>query len=855
MKLRKVLMIFLVGMLLLSVFPFSAYSKEEEFGTEDVVYTEEDEMTSESLHPIQSFDNEETHICRATVDDHFDDGRVIVTLKHKYSVQPNEYLEKELKRLNTQGITDLTSYYTSRVEKEHSSVIKAVNKDFNEANLTRKKEDLILDKMNEKFSFFHRILCLSLSTKGKENVLDTIKELEKREDVLSASPNYYIKSCSSNVVPNDTQYNPDWAINHTNLEQAWNVSTGSSSTLVGVLDSGIYGNHPDLIGNLNTTLSQSFGTTSSPLIDSENHGTNVAGIIGAKGNNNKGIAGVCWNVSLVSLKHNHNSSDMVNAINYAEQHNIQIMNLSAGFSEFDYAVQTAINNYSGLIICAAGNDGANIDTTTSSSVKKYPSLFTNTNIISVTGYYYNGGNSESLYPDSNYGATSVDLAAPILGFKTTDNTGGYETMSFLRAGTSFSTPFVTGVAALIKSKYPTITYKGIRKAILGTVTTKASWQNKIKTKGYLNANAAIRSVPNQKFTVKYNLNGGQGSSLADTTVTYGIPKALRKCESSGFRGWYAQRVSDNKWLYNDQKWYLEGNQPSGCSKYLYSNEAIIAHSSTVVDDTIKMYAQWKTYEVKFEANGGGGYMPPQTVIYGQYVPLTNNSFVKAGYIFNGWYAYRYSDQKWFCTTGTQSAWLRENEISNGFYKYLYPNGAHVGKSSSVNNDVVKFYAQWQPYTYTVTYNLDGGAGTIYDTYGETGTNSVVSSNVPTKSGFTFLGWRIVDEDGFWSTTSSNDVWLSNIPHGYRKKLYQAEDNLNYLAESECILTATALWKRNWHVIGDIDRDGIIGSSDVRLLQNYLAQNAQFDDEQEYLADINQDGMLNATDETLLMNLM
>ncbi len=127
------------------------------------------------------------------------------------------------------------------------------------------------------------------------------KKIEKREDVLMAFPNYIY---TSTIVSDDTKYIDDsqWAIDKIQLPQAWGITTGSSSVKVGIIDSGIYGNHPDLTNRVNQTLGDVFTGIGTKLTDEAGHGTAVAGVVGAEGNNSMGITGVCWNVDLVSIK-------------------------------------------------------------------------------------------------------------------------------------------------------------------------------------------------------------------------------------------------------------------------------------------------------------------------------------------------------------------------------------------------------------------------------------------------------------------------------------------------------------------------------------------------------------------------
>lgn len=559
---------------------------------------------------------EQKKICHATIDDNFEDDSVIVIFNNDTSLKLNDYDKSDFSDIGARKVDDITSYTVeeikdkcidkARMEISGFDTYVTSSGDFkfssiNENNLV----NYVDDQVKEEYSSFNQMVEIKLYTKSKQNVLDVIRELEKRDDVLVAEPNYIIELNSSPITPNDTYVNEQWAIEKINLPSAWSLTNGSKSVSVGVIDTGIQANHPDLSANIDKTLSKSF-VDDSPLTDERGHGTHVAGIIGAVGNNNAGITGTCWNVNLISLKihlqnKDGNVAELAKAINYAEENEIQIINNSNSFTRNSEVLRKAIENYSGIIITSAGNHYKDIDND-NNYTRKYPSVYTYSNIISVAasdesdGLWHTG-----YYEGSNYGVKSVDLAAPGFSIYSTyfENTSDlyYKKMT----GTSMATPYVTGVAALIKSKYPSISTAGIKKAILDGVDKISDLSDKVKTGGRLNAYKALVAVENCKFTVAYNKNGGTGSNMLSTTVTYGVPTKLAAnsyiAPSSDkiFSGWNAHRQSDNKWFYkgtNGSGWYTEGSQPSGYSKSLYRDETSVAHTTSVNDDLVTMYAQW-----------------------------------------------------------------------------------------------------------------------------------------------------------------------------------------------------------------------------------------------------------------------
>ncbi len=272
-------------------------------------------------------------------------------------------------------------------------------------------------------------------------------------------------SCST-TSPSTLSSN-QWAISKIELDKAWDISTGSSDVKVGIIDSGIRGTHEDLLSNINSSLSIVSSTTSytTPFSDLHGHGTHIAGIIGANGDNTSGIAGVCWNVSLVSLRggwveedEDHNlktyisNTEIAEFTDYAENHNIKILNLSYGGGAYNSDLLSDLSNYSGLLVCSAGNNG--------SDSLYYPACYNLDNIISV-------GNSTSddlKASSSNYGYSVVDIFAP--GTNILSTMKGSDSDYAYWSGTSMAAPYVAGFAALLKSINPTLTTAQLKSAIL-----------------------------------------------------------------------------------------------------------------------------------------------------------------------------------------------------------------------------------------------------------------------------------------------------------------------------------------------------------------------------------------------------
>lgn len=448
-----------------------------------------DNITTGPIGTVEGIVEEKIY-STATLEDDFADDRVMVVLNNAASLKLKTYTAADFPEIQCASVNDLSTAASARVNAKLNGESVAsvcaqelgtvVFSDFYEVNTET----------------YNQILCLTLPETGKQNVLAAIKLLMQREDVKYAGPDYVITMVST--IPNDAYYSDQWGHTKIKLPQAWDINTGSSSVLVGVLDSGIEQTHTDFFRRINTARSKDFTGAYRPLEDPNGHGTHVAGIIGAYGNDSYGVTGVMWNVRLVSLRVFDSdgygyASHVAAAIDYAQSQGIPILNFSGGWSLynswFDYDFKEVIDNYSGLFVCAAGNNGTSIENT-----PIYPAYYSCTNLISVGASTENDTKASF----SNYGAQSVDIFAPGESIYSTYRGGIWYSMS----GTSMAAPYVTGVAALLLSECPEITVARIKSRILDNVDSVNALSTLCVSGGRLNAYKALSKA--HSYTYTYN---------------------------------------------------------------------------------------------------------------------------------------------------------------------------------------------------------------------------------------------------------------------------------------------------------------------------------------------------------------
>lgn len=344
------------------------------------------------------------------------------------------------------------------------------------------------------------------------------------------------------VVPDDPYFGSSWHIQKIEADKAWEISTGLDSTSIGIVDSGINNIYPfilsDLSSNLdlNESIDLSYDVNGSPFYDylsaSEDgcHGTRVASIIGAKGNDETGMAGICWDINMISIRSSGETSgihfeDIASIFDSNSQNyrgNLPLMNMSIGqrLPNTTYYgtyhcddLYDGISLYNGLVVVAAGNSATvehqNLDS--SSNHLFYPACFDLDNIIVVGS----SNEMDNKWSNSNYGQETVDLFAPgeninshIFLSNDNGNTITYGGVTGF-SGTSAAAPLVAGTAALMLSVNPNLTTAELKSLIMNNVDHVSSLADYCVSGGRLNTYKAVKAAIPQITTLNSFVDGIQ----------------------------------------------------------------------------------------------------------------------------------------------------------------------------------------------------------------------------------------------------------------------------------------------------------------------------------------------------------
>ena len=346
------------------------------------------------------------------------------------------------------------------------------------------------------------------------SLASTLQSLQGSSQVKMVQPDSKI---TAKIIPNDPSFSQLYGMNNTgqtggntdadiDAPEAWDKTTGTGQTIVAVIDTGVDYNHPELRDNIWTNPGEiagngrdddnngyiddihgyDFANNDANPMDDNGHGTHVSGTIGAVGNNSTGVAGVNWHTSIMALKFLDASgsgflSTAISALDYAVANGARLSNNSWGGGGFDATLGLAIANAGAkghIFVAAAGNSFANNDL-----FPNYPSNYNYDNIVAVAAT----DNRDNLAGFSNFGVTTVDIAAPGVNILSTVLNGGYATYS----GTSMATPHVTGALSLYWDANPGATYTQVINALYQGADVVPSLQGLVAGAKRLNLNGLL----------------------------------------------------------------------------------------------------------------------------------------------------------------------------------------------------------------------------------------------------------------------------------------------------------------------------------------------------------------------------
>lgn len=398
---------------------------------------------------------------------------------------------------------------------ELSSDVVSVKKLFNNYYIvnTYKKDAVIAEFKNAP-----EVESIEVPTKAKKRMLPVGVAVDLKN--LQVDPN---------SIFNDPLINQVWSFNEAakngvSVKDAYaqNQTEGTTTTIVAVVDTGVDYNHEELksvmwknekeipgngidddgngyvddVYGINTLIRDEKGNATVEIKDTHSHGTHVSGTIGARQNNNKGIAGIASNVKIIGLRVVPNDGDetdvnVAEAFIYAAQNGAKIINCSFGKYENEGGklipdtIKYIGEKYGVLVVAAAGNESSDLD-----SKPSYPAAFDNENLLVVASTSSTGGLSYF----SNFGKTRVDVAAPGSNIYSTVPNNKYESMS----GTSMATPTTVGVLAEILSHYPTLGPVDLKNVLMNSVTKVDRFKNKMVSGGRIDLLNALEYAKSYK---------------------------------------------------------------------------------------------------------------------------------------------------------------------------------------------------------------------------------------------------------------------------------------------------------------------------------------------------------------------
>ncbi|MBI1745343.1 MAG: S8 family serine peptidase [Acidobacteria bacterium] len=349
------------------------------------------------------------------------------------------------------------------------------------------------------------------------NLDSVIAYYRRNSNVRYAGRNLIIRQLET--IPNDPRFSELWGLKNAGQTGgtpgadiratfAWDVNTGDPNRVIAVIDTGVDRNHPDLASNIwvnqveiaadptcsdgidhdgngypNDCWGWNFSANNNNTLDTNGHGTHVAGTIAAVGNNSIGVTGVMWQAKIMPVKFFPGTvATAIAGIDYARENGAKISNNSWGCLGFflcpDPMLKQAIDRADKaeqIFVASAGNDAINVE----------PTIFDNKNIIGVAATDHN----DNRYTMTNYGPNSIHIGGPGVNILSTVPSGNYD----LKSGTSMASPHVAGVAGLMWSQNPSYSYGFVKENLLLAHRPIQSLAGLTITGGIVNAQDAINA--------------------------------------------------------------------------------------------------------------------------------------------------------------------------------------------------------------------------------------------------------------------------------------------------------------------------------------------------------------------------
>ncbi len=428
-------------------------------------------------------------------------------------------------------------------------------------------------------------------------------------------------------------------VNGANITSAWDISTGKRDVIVAVIDTGVDYKHPDLVNNMyrnpkeipdngidddgngfvDDVFGYDFHDNDGDPMDENGHGTHCAGTIGAEGDNLTGVVGVNWQVQIMAVRFlgadgSGSTTDAIKAIDYAVANGAKVLSNSWGaLLAKSSALQKAIQRAEAkgvVFVAAAGNDGINGD-----KYPTYPAAYDVSNIISVAATDPIDG---TLAPFSNFGAKSVDIAAPGVNILSTYRGGGYAFMS----GTSMATPHVAGAIGLLLSVKPELDHAAIIQLLTAHATFNKNLVGKVSSAGMLNVYGALSELaplptPTPPSGGGAQSGGGGGSASddessdvpSDPSFEYTLLFGRANAKGQILKGVATRKVGIELLGYsedpnaNDRFSLNLSDGVHSCS--ILTNQQISSNQSKSWEANIPSYKFKNTLHLKLKSEGGG----------------------------------------------------------------------------------------------------------------------------------------------------------------------------------------------------------------------------------------------------------